>query len=182
MSNLFKKSFSFTFNAPFILFNTSHLCWPHGGTRLTRFVFFFFYNIVYCYIVHIQVTRKQRLKQTLSPKSLFSVHRRLFRPKPFLPSVSRNSATIINPGSFSFVMLVLAVSSRCIAYCSGWPISEVVIVTYVQIHVEGFPVAVPIRCEYVLVEGPVHAYGCRKGEVAMMPFYFKSQQRRNLKC
>lgn len=39
--------------------------------------------------------------------------------------------------------------------------SEVVVVTDVQVHVEGFAVAVPVRREDVLVEGPVHTDGCR---------------------
>lgn len=37
--------------------------------------------------------------------------------------------------------------------------SEVVIITYIQIHIKGFSVAVAIRGEHVFVEGPVYANG-----------------------
>lgn len=69
-------------------------------------------------------------------------------------------------GPFSFVMLVprrfLPAASRLPA--TRGPASEVVVIAYVQIHVEGLAVAVPVGREHVLVEGPVHAYGCRKEE------------------
>lgn len=53
------------------------------------------------------------------------------------------------PSSSSFFLLVLL---------SLW--SEVVVVTNVQIHIEGFSVAVSIRSENVFMKRPVHTDSC----------------------
>lgn len=125
---------------------------------------------MYCYIVYVQVmTKTQRIKRTPGAESLSprvdgpsSVWSHFCRPSP------KNGAMIVNPGGpFSFVMLVprrfLPAASRLPATSPRGPASEVVVIAYVQIHVEGLAVAVPVGREHVLVEGPVHAYGCRKG-------------------
>lgn len=96
-SNLFKIGFSFTFNMTFIFFITrSRLCLPHAGTRLTNRKKKI--TMILCTATSCTYKWRPNSGSHEPPAESLSWHnRRLFRLKPFLPSVSRNGAIIINP-------------------------------------------------------------------------------------
>lgn len=105
--------------------------------------------------------------QRIEPACVFLRTSLILILRPF-PIYLLNTAIIINSSHFHLPSLSFSCFFPILTFSPFQSFfSEVIIITYIQIHIEGFSVAVSVRGEHVLVEGPVYTYGWRRGELKL---------------